>query len=76
MASKINEKFKALCVEMEGAAIGQVCFLCQVPCLVLRSISDCPDNNNRITYDEFLPVACENIAQIMYIILTYRAKEL
>lgn len=76
MASKINEKFKALGVEMEGAAIGQVCFLCQVPCLVLRSISDCPDNNNRITYDEFLPDACENIAQIMYTILTYKTKEL
>ena len=76
MASKINEKFKALCVEMEGAAIGQVCFLCQVPCLVLRSISDCPDNNTRIIYDEFLPAACENIAQIMYTILTYKTKEL
>ena len=76
MASKINEKFNALCVEMEGAAIGQVCFLCQVPCLVLRSISDCPNNNNRITYDEFLPAACENIAKIMYTISTYRAKEL
>ena len=75
MASKINEKFKALCVEMEGSAIGQVCFLCQVPCLVLRSISDCPDNNNRITYDEFLPTACENIAKIMYAILTYKAKK-
>ena len=75
MASKINEKFKALCVEMEGAAIGQVCFLCQVPCLVLRSISDCPDNNNRITYDEFLPAACENIAKIMYAILTYKVEK-
>ena len=75
MARKINEKFNALCVEMEGSAIGQVCFLCQVPCLVLRSISDCPDNNNRITYDEFLPAACENIAKIMYTILTYKAQE-
>ena len=72
MASKINEKFKALCVEMEGSAIGQVCFLCQVPCLVLRSISDCPNNHNRITYDEFLPKACENIAKIMYEILTFK----
>ncbi len=72
MASKINEKFKALCVEMEGAAIGQVCFLCKVPCLVLRSISDCPNNHNRIIYDEFLPKACENIAKIMYEILTFK----
>ena len=70
MATKINQKFHALCVEMEGAAIGQVCFLCQVPCLVLRSISDCPNNNNRITYDEFLPSACSKIADIMYTILT------
>lgn len=72
MASKINEKFNALCVEMEGAAVGQVCFLCQVPCLVLRSISDCQNNHNRITYDEFLPKACENIAKIMYEILTFK----
>ena len=72
MASKINQKFSSLCVEMEGAAIGQVCFLCQVPCIVLRSISDCPNNNNRITYDEFLPKACENIAKIMYEILTFK----
>lgn len=72
MANKINQKFKALGVEMEGAAIGQVCFLCQVPCLVLRSISDCPNNHNRITYDEFLPKACENIAKIMYEILTFK----
>lgn len=72
MANKINQKFGSLCVEMEGAAIGQVCFLCQVPCLVLRSISDCPNNNNRITYDEFLPKACENIAKIMYAILTFK----
>ena len=71
MANKINQKFKALCVEMEGAAVAQVCYLCQVPCLVLRSISDCPNNNNRITYDEFLPKACENIAKIMYEILTF-----
>lgn len=72
MASKINQKFKALCVEMEGAAVAQVCYLCQVPCLVLRSISDCPNNNNRITYDEFLPKACKNIAQIMHEILTFK----
>ena len=72
MASKINQKFKALCVEMEGAAVAQVCYLCKVPCLVLRSISDCPNNNNRITYDEFLPKACKNIAQIMHEILTFK----
>ncbi len=69
MAQKIHSQFSALCVEMEGAAIGQVCYLCRVPCVILRSISDCPNNNNRITYDEFLPVACSNIAKVMYLIL-------
>ena len=54
MSEKINKKFKALCVEMEGASIAQVCYLSHIPFLVIRSISDVPNNNNVITYEEFL----------------------
>lgn len=65
MGKKINDKFNALCVEMEGAAVGQVCSLCDVPFLVIRSISDCPNNNNLITYEEFLNESCRKIALFM-----------
>ena len=56
MGEKINKKFNALCVEMEGAAIAQACYLSNVPFLVIRSISDSPnkDANNHINFDEFV----------------------
>lgn len=65
MTSKINQKFEALCVEMEGAAIGQTCYLCGVPFLVIRSISDIPNNDNVITYEEFLLMSSKKVAIAM-----------
>ena len=69
MATKINTQFNALCVEMEGASIAQTAYLSKTPCLVIRSISDCPDNNNKVTYEEFLETSSKKVAQIMYAIL-------
>lgn len=69
MATKINTQFNALCVEMEGASIAQTAHLSKTPCLVIRSISDCPDNNNKVTYEEFLSNSSKKVAQIMYAIL-------
>lgn len=65
MGEKINRKFQALCVEMEGASIAQVCYLCKVPFLVLRSISDVPNNDNVTTYEEFLKNSSLKIALAM-----------
>ena len=62
MGEKINKKFNALCVEMEGASVAQVCYLCKVPFLVIRAISDSPyEKDNHITFDEFLKIS-SNIA--------------
>lgn len=65
MGEKINKKFQALCVEMEGASVAQVCYLCNVPFLVIRSISDVPNNSNVITYEEFLKSSSLKIALLM-----------
>ena len=65
MSEKINKKFNALCVEMEGASIAQVCYLSKIPFLVLRSISDIPNNDNVITYDEFLVMSSNRIADFL-----------
>ena len=35
MGKKINDKFNALCVEMEGASIAQICYLSNIPFLVM-----------------------------------------
>ena len=69
MSNKIATKFNALCVEMEGASIAQVCFLSHVPFLVIRSISDVPNNDNVVTYEEFLSSSCKVVASAMSKIL-------
>ena len=69
MSEKINKKFNALCVEMEGASVAQVCYLSHVPFLVIRSISDVPNNDNVVTYEEFLSSSCKVVASAMSKIL-------
>lgn len=66
MGAKINKKFGALCVEMEGAAIAQVCYLCNIPFLVIRAISDSPyDKDNHITFEELLEVSSNMVAKFI-----------
>lgn len=69
MSTKINKKFNALAVEMEGASIAQVCFLNNIPFLVIRSISDIPGKNNTMVYEEFLTESSKKVASIMKKIL-------
>jgi len=60
MGAKISQEFDALCVEMEGAAIAQVCYLCNIPFLVVRAISDSPyEEDNHITFEEFLKISSD-----------------
>ena len=66
MGEKINKKFNALCVEMEGAAVAQVCYLCKVPFLVIRAISDSPyENDNNITFEEFLKISSDIVSKFV-----------
>ena len=50
----IKETFGAIACEMEGGSIAHVCYLNNVPFVVIRSISDIPNNQNVMTYDKFL----------------------
>ena len=65
MRDKIYAKFNAECVEMEGAAIAQVCSLCNVPFVVIRSISDTPNGKNEVTYQQFIELASKRCANIL-----------
>lgn len=65
MSEKINNKFEALCVEMEGASIAQVCYLSHVPFLIIRSISDVLNNDNVVTYEEFLESSSKKVAMFL-----------
>lgn len=65
MKNKIFSKFDADCVEMEGAAIAQVCYLDKIPFIVIRSISDSPNGNNEIDFDKFVELASKRCANIL-----------
>ena len=65
MKQKINSKFNADAIEMEGAAIAQVCHLDKVPFIIVRSISDNPNGNNNITFDEYFKLAAKRCSEIL-----------
>ena len=43
-----------LCVEMEGAAVAQVCFEHEIPFVIIRTISDVADDNSPIDFPSFI----------------------
>lgn len=46
-------KLGGVCCEMEGAAIGHVCHINEVPFLIVRTISDLADEDAGMSYAEF-----------------------
>ena len=53
----------AICVEMEGAAIGQTCFKYQVPYVILRSLSDIyGKGDSTVQFTTYLNTASKNSA--------------
>lgn len=65
MKNKIHKKFDAQCVEMEGAAIAQVCYLNKISFVVIRSISDTPNGNNSIVFEKFIKLASIRCAELL-----------
>ena len=65
MKEKIKYKFNADAIEMEGAAIAQVCYLDKIPFIVIRSISDTPNGSNEITFEEYLKLASRRCASLL-----------
>lgn len=53
------------CVEMEGAAVGQVCAVNDVPYLVVRAISDHADGTSDVDFEAFLQTAARSSSQIV-----------
>ena len=65
MKNKINKKFNADVVDMECAAIAQVCYLDDTPFISVRCISDVPDGKNASTFDENLELASKRCATLI-----------
>lgn len=59
MREFIAAEFDALCCEMEGAAVGHVCYMNKVPFAILRSISDDIKYNTAENYEDFKELAAD-----------------
>lgn len=56
----IADTFGAIACEMEGAAIGQVCYVNKVPFAVVRAISDDATGEAQMDYPQFAAMAAKN----------------
>jgi adenosylhomocysteine nucleosidase len=65
-AGSIKTNFPTMAaVEMEGAAIAQVCHLMQTPFVVIRSLSDIAGKTSTVSFDEYLETAATNSATLV-----------
>jgi adenosylhomocysteine nucleosidase len=67
---QIRDRFgedRVACVEMEGAALAQVCNRFKVPFLIVRSLSDVPaaGEGNHLDFPVFLEKAAHNAARLV-----------
>ena len=62
---KIISDVAGYCAEMEGAAIAQTCMLCNVSFVVIRGISDVPNGENHIDFNEYLDMISRRVANLI-----------
>ena len=56
----INNLSDVACVEMEGAAVAQICFEHDIPCTIVRTISDSADHSASIDFEPFAKYVASN----------------
>lgn len=65
-ADRLRSLFPDMCaVEMEGAAIGQTCFMLDTPFLVIRSLSDIAGKTSTVSFKTYLDKAAQNSANLV-----------
>lgn len=62
---QLQREFDAIACEMEGGAIGQVCYVNRVPFLILRAISDGANNESGMDYPTFLQAAANRSTEVL-----------
>ena len=63
--ARLVRMFDVQACEMEAGAIAHVCYGNDVPCAIIRSISDSTDGEHQVEFYKFLPVAADNSARLV-----------
>ncbi len=66
----IETTFNADALEMEGASVAVVCDALNVPCLILRAISDTADMDAEFNFDKFLETSAKKSAEFIFKLIT------
>ncbi|MGD8978690.1 MAG: 5'-methylthioadenosine/S-adenosylhomocysteine nucleosidase, partial [candidate division WOR-3 bacterium] len=61
----IEKIFRADCVEMEGAAVAQICTLYEVPFVIIRSLSDLANEDAEVDFQSFVIYAAKNSSMLV-----------
>ena len=69
LKNEIIKEFNADCVEMEGAAIAQVCILSNIPFIVIRSISDKPNGHNNIDFEKYVVSSSKKFSKLIELLI-------
>ncbi len=64
-ALELGDKFSGLCVEMEGAAVAQVCYLNKIDFVIIRSMSDKADGSAHEDFATFVNTSAENALKLV-----------
>jgi adenosylhomocysteine nucleosidase len=72
--AELRGTFQADAVEMEGAAVAQVCWQQKVPCLILRCVSDKADAAASVDFERFALAAATNSSRLTLSILERLAR--
>ena len=56
----LKDEFNGDCTEMEGAAVGHVCYIFNIPFVVIRTMSDKANSEAHTDYATFMKIAAEN----------------
>lgn len=67
----LEEAFSAEAVEMEGASVAQVCYLFNIPFVVIRAISDKAGSKAEIDFQSFIELAAKNSKKIVVNMLKF-----
>lgn len=62
---RIVSEFEADVCEMEGGSIGHVCYINNVPFVIVRAVSDDASGMSHMDYNEFAPMAAENSIKLI-----------
>ena len=61
---ELHEQLNGLCVDMEGAAVTQACYLAEIPSLIIRSMSDKADAQANHDYKGCIRLAANRAADL------------